>query len=444
MTAPLPLISTPAAANAAPASGRKTTTDKSGASFADVLSRQGPADGKRSLASSSAAKPGNPDELAAVEGDAKTAATLAEAGALAVAAQQIISSTALPEQALALAAQGAGLPGTETGVSAADALNAARGQAQVALATAATGASTLTAALATTAGPATPVAPIALTADQAAALSADVLRQAAAETPVLTNAVKSVVAAVETKTEPAAKHVPELRLTPAIDVPAHAKTEASAKTLPAEEEAELLPSTFASLQMAATPQQAAAAVTDQTSNLAAMVNAAVQRQPLPANNAAALAQPPVPVALQVATPVGATHWGTELGQQLVAMGANGRNGMHTAELRLDPPDLGPLRVTLNLADGIASASFVSAHAAVRHAVETALPQLQQSLAQAGISLGQTSVGEQSAQQEFGAQQQGNGSPRQQAGGQLASGTVDATPSHATVARNANALVDTFA
>jgi len=127
------------------------------------------------------------------------------------------------------------------------------------------------------------------------------------------------------------------------------------------------------------------------------------------------------------------------------MSTNARQGMQTAELRLDPPDLGPLRVSLNLADGVASASFVSAHASVRQAIETAIPQLQQALAQAGISLGQTSVGEQAAQQEFAQQQGGNGSQRQTGGG---SAVADAAAGNSAPVvpspRNANALVDTFA
>jgi len=160
---------------------------------------------------------------------------------------------------------------------------------------------------------------------------------------------------------------------------------------------------------------------------------------------AAIAAPAVPVVMQIATPVGGTHWGTELGQQVVMMSTNARQGMQTAELRLDPPDLGPLRVSLNLADGVASASFVSAHASVRQAIETAIPQLQQALAQAGISLGQTSVGEQTAQQEF-AQQNGNGGSQRQSGGAsvVADGAADNAAPVVTASRNANALVDTFA
>ena len=87
---------------------------------------------------------------------------------------------------------------------------------------------------------------------------------------------------------------------------------------------------------------------------------------------------------------------------------------------------------------------MSAHASVRQAIETALPQLQQALAQAGISLGQTSVGEQAAQQQF-AQDQGGGSQRQ--GGSLTGGAGDVVADASRplgLARNANALVDTFA
>ena len=96
----------------------------------------------------------------------------------------------------------------------------------------------------------------------------------------------------------------------------------------------------------------------------------------------------------VSTPMGHTQWGRDFSQQVSSFGQQLRNGLQTIELRLDPPDLGPIRISLSMSDNVAQASFISPHAAVRHAVEQALPQLQEQLAQAGISLGQTSVGEQ--------------------------------------------------
>ena len=52
--------------------------------------------------------------------------------------------------------------------------------------------------------------------------------------------------------------------------------------------------------------------------------------------------------------------GRDLGQQLVGDEQQRAPRVQTAELRLDPPDLGPLRVSLNLADGVASLFRVGA------------------------------------------------------------------------------------
>ncbi|MCD0505978.1 flagellar hook-length control protein FliK, partial [Bordetella petrii] len=151
-----------------------------------------------------------------------------------------------------------------------------------------------------------------------------------------------------------------------------------------------------------------------------------------------------PLTLGVATPVAATPaWGADLGRQLVVLSHDARQNLQTAELRLDPPDLGPLRVTLSVNDGVANASFVSAHAAVRHAVEAALPQLQQALAQAGLSLGQANVGEHGAQSGFDMQQQGQGRGQGGGGSQPDHGTAVAQ-AVASTPRRGDGLVDTFA
>jgi len=463
MTAPLPLPSiapVPQTSIAdtlgAKSSSANKSADKKGPSFSDVLAQQRPAQQRPNQSAdsrpagsgskpSASGKEAN-DAASAAEGAAAGAidgalqtAAQAEAGALAVAAQQP-AAPVLPQQALEIAAQ------------AAEQVQLARGNAAAAATAMSNGAAVLTAALnaADTAAPQTPQAaqvPVAATAPQAEAAAALATRDAAAALPVVTAAVKpgsATVAEAPVNTKVAAK-AETPRVAPEISLPRPARdTRAEAEpaaTLPVhasdEEQAALLTSTAQQFQA---PQHGASA----QDTLAQALAAATQRQAAPAVNQAAVAVPVVPVVLQVATPVGATHWGTELGQQMVVMSSNARQGMQTAELRLDPPDLGPLRVSLNLADGVASASFVSAHASVRQAIEVAIPQLQQALAQAGISLGQTSVGEQAAQQEF-AQQNGNGSQRQQGGGSNgADGAADVAQPAVTVARNANALVDTFA
>src|SRR3546814_225550 len=116
----------------------------------------------------------------------------------------------------------------------------------------------------------------------------------------------------------------------------------------------------------------------------------------------------------------------------------------SSDLRLDPPELGPLRISINLSDNVAHAVFVSPHAAVRQTVENALPQLQQLLAQAGISLGQTSVSDQGQSQQAFNESSGNGqrnSSGNAAGGSEVAGGVLQT---ATRSRAPDALVDTFA
>nr|MDP2191521.1 flagellar hook-length control protein FliK [Rhodoferax sp.] len=107
--------------------------------------------------------------------------------------------------------------------------------------------------------------------------------------------------------------------------------------------------------------------------------------------------------------VGSSEWGKALGQQVVQMG---KAGHQVAELQLNPPGLGPLKVTLSMNDNQIQALFVSAHSSVRAAVEAALPQLRATLADSGISLGNTSVSAGSQQQQTAFAHSQNGQPDQ--------------------------------
>lgn len=98
-----------------------------------------------------------------------------------------------------------------------------------------------------------------------------------------------------------------------------------------------------------------------------------------------------PTAQVVAAPVGANpQWGEALGQQVQFLLGQ---GIQQATLQLNPPHLGPLEVHLDIqANGQANATFISPHPEVLQAISTAIPQLQQSFAAAGMSLGQANVG----------------------------------------------------
>ena len=147
----------------------------------------------------------------------------------------------------------------------------------------------------------------------------------------------------------------------------------------------------------------------------------------------------------VSTPLGHPQWGNDFSQQVANVSQSVKQGLQSIELRLDPPDLGPIRISINMNDGVAQAMFVSPHAAVRSAVENALPQLQQQLAQAGISLGQTSVSDQGqAQQETGNNGQSGGNRHNTVAS--AAGTVE-NSNPVTDSRpqsTHNGQVDTFA
>lgn len=116
-----------------------------------------------------------------------------------------------------------------------------------------------------------------------------------------------------------------------------------------------------------------------------------QQQPIILPLAAGAAAPAGP--LTINTPVNQPAWGDEFGQKITWM-ANQRN--QSAELHLNPPQLGPLDVVLKMNGDQATAMFTSPHAAVRDAIEQAIPKLREMLADNGIMLGQTMVSDHTA------------------------------------------------
>ncbi|EKZ98111.1 flagellar hook-length control protein, partial [Cupriavidus sp. HMR-1] len=175
--------------------------------------------------------------------------------------------------------------------------------------------------------------------------------------------------------------------------------------------------------------------------LASALSAQSQANAAQTTAAAAAARP------AVAPNLGDSQWAQALGQQMVRLSTQ---GSQTAELDLNPPNLGPLKVVLNVVNDQAQAQFVSPHQAVRAAVEAALPHLRTSMAEAGIQLGQTSVGSDGfAQAGNGGQQQqrqpGSGSAFAQAAGLTQDAPVQATVAAPRAPRVlARGEVDTFA
>jgi hypothetical protein len=114
--------------------------------------------------------------------------------------------------------------------------------------------------------------------------------------------------------------------------------------------------------------------------------------------------------------VGGQRWAQALGERVLMM--VGRDNQ-VAELRLNPPHLGPLEVRVSLHQDQASVTFLAQHAAVREALEQAIPRLRDMLSQQDLQLVQVDV----SQRETG-QQTSFGQPpseRGQTGGHAAAG-----------------------
>jgi flagellar hook-length control protein FliK len=99
---------------------------------------------------------------------------------------------------------------------------------------------------------------------------------------------------------------------------------------------------------------------------------------------------------QIGPRVGNPGWDQALGQKVVYLATSGQQ---SATLTLNPPDLGPLQVVLQISNDQANASFTAAQPEVRQALEAALPRLREMMSEAGISLGNATVSANLANQQ---------------------------------------------
>ena len=85
---------------------------------------------------------------------------------------------------------------------------------------------------------------------------------------------------------------------------------------------------------------------------------------------------------------GKTGWDQAISQKIVWMvGA----AEQTATLSLNPPDLGPLQVVINVSNQMADTTFISNNAEVRQALQDGMANLREKMAESGIQLGQANV-----------------------------------------------------
>jgi flagellar hook-length control protein FliK len=158
------------------------------------------------------------------------------------------------------------------------------------------------------------------------------------------------------------------------------------------------------------------------------------------NGAQPVAVATPPVAGAIAQPVSNPAWGEVLGDRVMWMVGQQQQG---AELRLNPPTLGPLEIKLSMSDGQATLTFSTQHMPVKEALEAATPRLREMFGESGINLGSVSVNLGSASQQQGEQQQASRHSQEWGQAQPESDFTSMLPT-AVTSLGRNGMVDFFA
>jgi len=157
-------------------------------------------------------------------------------------------------------------------------------------------------------------------------------------------------------------------------------------------------------------------------------------QAIAAQAPAAAARPSSVPLVHIEPRVGSGQWNQDFVSQVNLLVSHREP---QAEIRVNPPQLGPVEVRIGLDGNQVSVTFTAAQPETRAAIENALPQLREMFADNGLALGNASVSAESSQQQS-ARPEGSGAAR------FAPDDVaepeGAAPMRAAITR----LVDTFA
>lgn len=131
------------------------------------------------------------------------------------------------------------------------------------------------------------------------------------------------------------------------------------------------------------PLVAAAAGVDSTRNAPPARDPAALLAPAAAPESARAPAPAAPSSIALPTPLAAPNFGEALATQVSIYA---RDGLQQAELRLNPPEMGPIGVQIEVTGTEARIHFHAAQAATREVIERALPELAGALRSEGLTL----------------------------------------------------------
>lgn len=149
--------------------------------------------------------------------------------------------------------------------------------------------------------------------------------------------------------------------------------------------------------------------------------------------------PPAALPPPIDIPVAEPRWGDALAERVVLIAGQ---RLSSAEIRLNPAELGPVTVDLKIEDNIAQVTFSAQQQLTRDALEQALPRLREMLAEQGLSLGRADVTGQGTGDRSGGHATGADEAARRGGD--GPGDDDVPSGEAVAERAIKGLIDTFA
>lgn len=151
---------------------------------------------------------------------------------------------------------------------------------------------------------------------------------------------------------------------------------------------------------------------------------------------------PRPLGLEVPVPVSQPNWNEAVGNRVLWMVNQNVQG---AELKLNPPQLGPLEVRISMEGDRAHLQFMAHHPATREALDAAIPRLRELFADNGVDLGNVDVSHREAQGGEARSGKGEGGAGNPGAGGGEGGGVDPNPmNHGPSSDRDTGLLDAYA
>ncbi|MBL3601394.1 MAG: flagellar hook-length control protein FliK [gamma proteobacterium endosymbiont of Lamellibrachia anaximandri] len=143
--------------------------------------------------------------------------------------------------------------------------------------------------------------------------------------------------------------------------------------------------------------------------------------------------------LRVDVPVSQPGWDQAVGERIQWM--LGRN-IQSAEIKLTPPNMGPMEIRISVQNDQASVSFIAQQPLTREALEAAIPRLRDMLGEANLNLANVDVGQRESRESFA---DANGNGGRGGRGSMTGSTDSPDPGSSDVTRRmSDGLVDDYA